>query len=322
MNKTAYSFPERVRLWLAPLVVLLLLAAVYGLVSLRVAAWVGGTVISRAELLTRIRVVQFVYDRQFGRDPDYDADWSKKYQHEVLDQMAEETVLLPAAEGLATPKETDEYAASAVEWIKSGYFANDDSKWQAELTKLGIDEQDLRAYFANNLLLTRLHGQQVKDVTVDEAAAKAYYDEHKPEFDLPELVKVSHIVVQTRAEAEQLQQQVQAGADFASLAKANSLDAESAALGGSLRWFQAGEMERSFEQAAFALEPGQLSDIVETSEGFHLIKMESRQPAKNQEYDVVSSLAKARALEAKQEAVWNQYRRTMRGQQLILLLAR
>lgn len=321
MSRTTYSFPERVRPWLAPLLVLLLLTVVYGLVSLRVAAWVGGKVITRGELATRMRIIQFVYDRQFGEDPNYDAKFSKKYQREVLDQLAEEAVLLTAAAGLATEAETAEYAASAIGWIKTGYFQDDESQWQAELAATQITAEDLTRYFSDNLLLTRLHDQQVRDISVDEAAAKAYFEQNRASFNLPEMVKVSHIVVATRAEAEQVLQELQGGADFAALAKQKSLDQESASLGGSLRWFQRGETEAAFENTAFALSPGQLSGVIETGEGWHVLRMESRQLAAEREYAEVASLAASRALEAAKDQVWEQYRRTLRGKQLILLLA-
>lgn len=322
MHKTTVSFPQKIRPLLAPVLVLLLLTIIFGLVSLRVAAWVGGKVITRAELGQRMQVVQFIYDRQFGQDPNYDAKFARKNQHDVLDQLAEEMVFLPEATGLATAAEMDQFASTSLEFIKAGYFQNDNNKLQQALTALHITEQDLRTYFSNNLLLTRLHTQQVKDVTVTEAEIKSYYEENPASFNLPEMVKVSHIVVDSKAKAEELLAKLQAGADFATLAKTNSIDQETAALGGSLRWFQKGEMQGAFEKAAFALEPGALSSIVQTTEGFHIIKMESKQPAKAQEYAAVANLAKPRALSAKQDNVWNQYRRTIRGKQLILLLAR
>lgn len=322
MNKIVHALPQKVRPLLAPLLAILLLTVIYGLVSLWVAAWVGGKVITRAELGMRMHVVQFIYDRQFGQDPNYDAKFARKYQREVLGQLAEELVFLPAAVGLATAEEMDQFASTSWEFIKAGYFQNDDSKLKESLTSLHITEEDLKAYFANNLLLTRLREQQVKDVTIVDIEVKSYYEENKVSFNLPEMVKASHVVVDTKAKAEQLLAELKAGADFAALAKANSLDKETASLGGSLRWFQKGEMQESFEKAAFALEPGEMSSVVQTTQGFHIIKMESKQPKTTREYAEVANLVKPKALEAKKDNVWNQYRRTMRGKQLILLLAR
>lgn len=322
MSKIAYSVPQRLRPFLAPMLVLLLLTIVYGLVSLRLAAWVGGQAITRSELQTRMHIVQFVYDRQFGQDPSYDAQFSQKFQRDILDQMAEELVLLPAAVGLATAAEMNEYATSYVQWIKAGYFDNDDTKWATALAALKLKEADLLQHFANNLLLTRLYEREVGNLTVDESETKSYFEQNKGQFDSPEMVKVSHIQVETKERAEQLAAEIAAGGNFAALAKSSSLDEETAGIGGSLRWFERGEMELAFEQAAFALEPGQVSGAVQTSAGWHLIRMESKQPAKANEYADVASLVRPMALEAKKDAAWNQYRRTLRGKQLILLLVR
>ena len=322
MSKVAYSVPQRLRPFLAPVLVLLLLTIVYGLVSLRLAAWVGGEAITRSELLTRMHVVQFIYDRQFGQDSAYDAGFSQRFKRDILDQMAEELVLLPAAAGLATEAEMNEHAQSYVQWIKAGYFDNDETEWAGALAALKLQEADLLKHFANNLLLTRLYEREVANLAVDEAEVKAYFEQNKSRFDSPEMVKVSHIVVETKEQAEQVLAELAAGGDFAALAKSKSRDQETAAIGGSLRWFERGEMELAFESAAFALEPGQVSEAVQTNEGWHLIKMESKQPAKSNVYEDVASLVKPMALEAKKDDAWNQYRRTLRGKQLILLHVR
>ena len=127
---------------------------------------------------------------------------------------------------------------------------------------------------------------EVKD---DEVAE--YYALHKDDkFTEPEQVRARHILVKTAADAgadakaaarkkaEELLAKLKAGADFAALAKERSEDAGSAANGGDLGLFTRGRMTPAFEEAAFALQGGGLSDVVETPFGFHVIKVEEHRP--------------------------------------------
>ena len=131
----------------------------------------------------------------------------------------------------------------------------------------------------------------VSQVEVKDDEVAEYYALHKDDkFTEPEQVRARHILVKTAADAgpdaktaarkkaEELLAKVKAGADFAALAKERSEDAGSAANGGDLGLFTRGRMTPAFEEAAFALQGGGLSDVVETPFGFHVIKVESIGP--------------------------------------------
>jgi len=127
-----------------------------------------------------------------------------------------------------------------------------------------------------------------------ERLARNQYDAAPEKFDTPEQVRVRHILVSAKAcepEAkarELLAQARQPGADFAALAKANSDDPGSASRGGDLGFFGRGQMTAAFETAAFALkQPGDLSDVVKTEFGFHVIRLEERKPARKQSFEEV-----------------------------------
>lgn len=148
-----------------------------------------------------------------------------------------------------------------------------------------------------------------------EADIQAYYDAHTHDrFMLPEQVRARHILIklepdatesrreEARKRAEDLLARIKAGADFAALAKKHSDDTASAPLGGDLGLFGRGRMVAPFESAAFALEVGQVSEIVESPFGFHLIKLEEKRAATTRPLDevreeIVKTLAEERGLE-------------------------
>ena len=114
-------------------------------------------------------------------------------------------------------------------------------------------------------------GQMFKTITVTDAECEAYYNENKEQFK-EEMVRAAHILVEEEAQAKELLAAIEGGADFHELASANS-KCPSGARGGDLGDFGRGQMVPEFEQAAFALNIGEVSGIVKTQFGYHLIKL-------------------------------------------------
>jgi parvulin-like peptidyl-prolyl isomerase len=144
-----------------------------------------------------------------------------------------------------------------------------------------------------NILANMTYEELGKNVKLDEADVRKYYDGHKSEF---EQVRARHILIRVQgaqvavrpgqkdlteaealAKAQDLRKRIQAGEDFAGLARQESDDTGSGANGGDLGFFRRGQMVPSFEQAAFALQPGELSEPVKSPFGYHLIKVEARE---------------------------------------------
>jgi peptidyl-prolyl cis-trans isomerase D len=121
---------------------------------------------------------------------------------------------------------------------------------------------------------------------VPPADIERAYNANIEQYSTPEQIRVSHILLKTegkddaavKARVEELLKQARAGADFADLAKKNSEDEGSAKNGGDLDYFRRGRMVPEFEQVAFSLEPGQISDPVKTSFGYHIIKVVDKKP--------------------------------------------
>lgn len=127
--------------------------------------------------------------------------------------------------------------------------------------------------------------QQVSDAEIQQ-----YYQANQASYSTPERVKVAHILLKTTGEtpaqvaatkqkAEKILAQVKSGGDFAKLAKQYSEDDGSADNGGELGWIRRGQTVPEFENAAFSLKPGQISDLIQTVYGFHIIKVEAHEEA-------------------------------------------
>lgn len=175
----------------------------------------------------------------------------------------------------------------------------------AEAERLGLEQtppvQARLAAERRRILAEALgeHLQQQVAATDFTALAREHYAAHPDQFQIPEQFKVAHILKRAscdceraakRRQIEQVLARLQAGEDFAALAKTESDDTGSAAQGGDLgQWLKRDELVAPFADAMVKLEPGQLSGVVETQFGFHLIKLLERQPGRAQPFEEVQA---------------------------------
>ena len=219
---------------------------------------------------------------------------------------------------------------------------------QADILKgLHPADEELKAYYERNKATYNNaipEKRQIKYVVVDSAKIaaaatvtdqdlQAYYDQHRDEYRVPEQVKVSHILIKTplpapgskedekaiadaRAKAEGVLKELKAGGDFSKLAEKYSDDPGSAKSGGELGWIGRGRTVPEFEKAAFSLAKGQTSDLVKSSYGFHIIRVEDKHDAhlktlvevKGEVEEKVKQQKTARATEAASNALLSQAR--------------
>jgi len=165
-----------------------------------------------------------------------------------------------------------------------------EAEFKTALTKSNLSEAAIKTQIARGMAIEQLIDTYVpKKATVSDQEIKAFYESRPGLFKQPEQVRASHILIKVdsqadevkRAEAQkkikEIQQKLQKGEDFATLAKALS-EGPSKVKGGDLGYFSRGRMVKSFEEAAFALRPNEVSDIVETKFGYHLIKVIEKRP--------------------------------------------
>jgi peptidyl-prolyl cis-trans isomerase C len=158
------------------------------------------------------------------------------------------------------------------------------------LKSANMEEKDLRLLIRKRYVVNNLLEKEIAPaIVVGEDEIKKFYDDNQDKFKRPEAVRASHILVESKPDAtpeqdkaarekiEGLLKQLKEGKDFAELAKVES-SCPSKVQGGDLNFFTKGQMVPEFENAAFALKPGEISDIVKTQFGYHIIKFTDRQP--------------------------------------------
>ena len=200
-----------------------------------------------------------------------------------------ETLIAKAKKVGVAANEKD--AAKAFAGIKQR-FPNEEA-YQKQLKESGLTEEDVKRNIRNNLSVRALLDKEVLNkITVDPTEVKKYYDTNQTQFDKGERVRASHILVKfdphvatdkeradAKAKIEAIQKKLKNGADFAELAKKESDDTGSAVRGGDLGFFQRGAMVPPFEEAAFKAKPGEVTDIVESQFGYHIIKVFEKKSA-------------------------------------------
>ena len=233
-------------------------------------AEVNGTRISRAELDRAKKVV--LANKPGLKVPPL---LQKEFELQTLNQLISSELLFQAGRKLEA-KDLDRQASH---WIYSTSGVRSEER---------VDEQGLLESTRRDLTIAYLVNTQIAaEVEVSEAEIDTFYQQNPDKFGPQELVRARHILIgvdgkagaeerkSARVKAETLRDELAKGADFAELARANST-CPSSKQGGDLGFFGRGKMVPHFEMAAFALQPGGLSSVVETQYGYHLINVTER----------------------------------------------
>jgi peptidyl-prolyl cis-trans isomerase C len=260
-------------------------------------AVVNGSIITRATFDREMGRIQQGIARQ-GRA----VDNSKlpAIRKEVLEGLIDRELLFQQSrkEGI----KVEETAVNDRLGTLKGRFPSED-QFEAALKGMGLTLADLKTQIKEGMAIKYLVEKRFEEGTsVSDEEAKAYYDGNPKEFMRPEQIQARHILIKVspkadesekaaaRKKIEEIQAKLKKGEDFEALAKEFS-EGPSSTKGGDLDWFERGRMVKPFEEAAFALKPGEVSEVVETQFGYHLIKVtDKRQGTKMGYADVKEKL--------------------------------
>ncbi|MBU4293337.1 MAG: peptidylprolyl isomerase [Actinobacteria bacterium] len=245
----------------------------------------------------------------------------KTLQANILDSLIVLKVLQNYADKnnfKVTQKEIDD----AYQKIVKSYPSESDL--EKDLVAKKISKDFLMDQVSSQVLRDKIYTDVTKNITISDAEVKKYYDDNKESlFKVPEQIQVSHILIkfnvpegqelteQLKKEANDkikaVQEKLKSGEDFAALAKSYSEDTASKENGGDIGFISAGQTIKEFEDKAFALKVGEVSDIVETTFGYHLIKATDHKDEYIKDFSEVTDTIKSYLLNSRQIGEWEKF---------------
>ncbi|MCR3956460.1 MAG: peptidylprolyl isomerase [Gudongella sp.] len=235
----------------------------------------------KAEEPGEVEVVAKINDVEITRDEFYDY-LLQQNGPEVLEALILEKMVMMEVEANDVDISEEAIQEELAE-MKNSYGGDD--AFEEALVYYGFSEESVMNNIKLNLGIEALMEPYI-EITEDEVLQ--YFIANKDEFDTTEQVNASHILVDTEEEANDIKQQLDNGGDFAELAAEHSKDPSNAGQGGALGFFGKGQMVAPFEEAAFSMEPGEISEPVQTNFGYHIIRVEEKTEGQEAKLEDVS----------------------------------
>jgi peptidyl-prolyl cis-trans isomerase C len=263
----------------------------------RVVATVNGDPISLAE-----------FQERFGRTgikAEHEAELEVKV--EFLNRLIERKMMLSEAQRKRIKVGLPEISAK-MEALRTEYGKD----IKDLLASQGVDFEKWKSDIWEDIMIERLIAREVnRRTSVTPSDVRRYYQANSQEFERPERVRVRQIVVATEEEARKVEDLLQSGTDFATLAREKSTAPE-AEHGGDLGFFAAGEMPAEFN-VVFGLPKGGISGIVKSPYGFHVFKLEEKRPAGKTGLDEVSKAIVEKLRREKEDTRYKQWLKELRS---------
>ncbi len=243
----------------------------------------------------------------------------------LLDQMIDELLMLNRAEELGITVDEQEIDSGINDTLTT--FGMDEQTFNQELEAQGMDMETFRLLYKKELMIKKLLNMTAfANISISDSDALLYYNEKKDLFTIPEQINASHILIchedstscasnLTKEEAlekiNEISQMIDDGMSFEEAAAEYS-DCPSSAVGGNLGFFGRGDMVPEFEEAAFNLEPEEVSGVIETAFGYHIIKLYEHQDAEKVDFKLVQDQIKADLESQAQEEAYLDYIASLR----------
>ena len=253
------------------------------------------------EAVTKVDFDRLIKNMELRANQPIPAERRDTVYRQVLDELVTYTVLSQETRARKVAV-TDVEVDSAIKQMRARLGSEEDFKKALDARGMTLDK--LKADTKIDLCINKMVESEVATQPAPtDAEVREFYDKNPDKFKQDEAVRASHILFRveenadaatkkkTMDEAQSVLKEARSGADFAELAKKHSADG-SAAQGGDLNFFTRGQMVPPFDQAAFTMKPGEISDIVTTQFGYHIIKVTDRRPPSTVPFDQVSGRIK------------------------------
>jgi foldase protein PrsA len=239
-----------------------------------VVAVVGGEKIMKTEFNQMFDMFKVQYEQQYGTEVwEQDVD-GRKYidvmKEKVLDMLVD--IKVQEKEALKAGITASEEEINA-EVEKARKYFDSEEKFNEFLTSQKMTMEYLKDTIRKDILVSKLQEKLTADVSVTDEQVAAYYTSNNDQFIS---VKASHILLEDEETAKKILERAKAGENFGELALQNSTDPSAQTNKGDLGYFRKGDMVEPFETAAFGMKVGEISDLVKTDFGYHIIKLEDK----------------------------------------------
>jgi parvulin-like peptidyl-prolyl isomerase len=233
-------------------------------------AVVDGQEIARADYNQLIDQARTSYKNQSRDFPAAGSQEFKTLQNQAVQFLVQREQFEQQAADMdvdVTDKDVDERLTQ----IQKQYFGGDKKKYEKQLKDQGLTDAQVRKDIRAQIVSEKIFANVTKGVKVTDKDIEDYYAKNKTQYSQPESRDVRHILVKTKAKANQLYAELKNGGDFAALAKANSEDTGSKENGGKLT-ISRGQTVAPFDKKAFELKVNEISTPVKTEFGYHIIQ--------------------------------------------------
>lgn len=237
-------------------------------------AKVNGDVISKTEFDKNFDMYKKVYEKQYGedimsKDAGNGMTFEEVIKEQVLEKLILEKIILDYAEKneiAVTEEEVNEQVNNYKEVLESK------EKYKEFLTENNMTEEYFKEGIKKEMIIDKYRVNYIEGLKIDEKEAKKHFEENKDNYIK---VRASHILVETEEKAKEVLEKINNGEDFHALAGKESIDTATSVKGGDLGYLVKG-MIPEFDDTIFSLEPGEVSDVIASDYGYHIIKVEER----------------------------------------------
>jgi len=269
-------------------------------------AVVGDKEISKEEYDRLLAAAEKTYEAREQEFPAAGTPEFAQLRNAIVRNLVEKAQFEIAAEELDVTV-SDEDVDKRLAELKEQFFEGDEQKYKDELEAQGLTEEQVRTDLRTRILSEKVFEKVTNQVEVTDDDVQAYYEENQAQFETPASRDVRHILVKSKAKADQLHAQLESGADFAKLARQFSQDPASKKDGGKFT-AQQGATVAPFDKVAFGLETGELSEPVKTQFGWHIIEaVADVEEASTQELSAVEEQIRETLLEEKKNTRINEW---------------
>lgn len=289
-------------------------------------AEVGNQVITKDQFNNLLEQAKRSYATQHKAFPKEGTSQFEQLKQQAMQFLVQRAEFQQKGDDLGI-KVSDSQIDARLKQIKQQYFKGNESKYQAQLKTQGLTEQQVKDDIRAQLLSEAIYKNVTKGVTVSDSDVRKYYDQHKSQYETGESRDVRHILIacgsqspttstgstkpktcsEAKTEAQKLYNELKNGASFATLAKKNSDDPGSAAQGGKYTATK-GTTVAEYDQAAFSLPTGKLSQPFQTKLGYFIIQPLSKiHPKKMTAYSQVKESIRQQLLQQQKNQVMTKW---------------